>query len=68
MIVSPDEKITFNAAGSFDRDGSIVSYSWDFGDGTNAYRSRVAHSFTSTETFKVSSSWDIDEVKITKRK
>ena len=28
----PNQIVTFNASGSYDPDGTIVSYSWDFGD------------------------------------
>jgi len=31
----PNEEITFNASLSYDPDGYIVSYIWDFGDGQN---------------------------------
>jgi hypothetical protein len=33
-IVAGATSVVFNASGSFDSDGSIVSYVWDFGDGS----------------------------------
>jgi len=33
--LKPEETITLNASGSFDPDGNIVKYIWDFGDGYN---------------------------------
>jgi microbial collagenase len=33
-IVAGSTGVVFNASGSFDSDGRIVSYVWDFGDGT----------------------------------
>lgn len=38
---------TFNAAGSYDPDGNIVSYAWDFGDGAVGSGSVVSHVFAS---------------------
>jgi hypothetical protein len=30
------ERIAFDGTGSTDPDGTIISYQWDFGDGTQA--------------------------------
>jgi len=38
-----DEEISFDASASTDADGVIVSYSWDFGDGTTADGATVSH-------------------------
>ncbi len=38
-----DEIVTFNASNSYDLDGSIESYSWDFADGTNGTGVSVDH-------------------------
>lgn len=37
--------VTFNASGSTDTDGSIVNYTWDFGDGTSGSGGQVSHTF-----------------------
>lgn len=37
---------TFDASGSSDRDGSIVSYAWSFGDGTNGTGVRPSHTYS----------------------
>jgi hypothetical protein len=50
-IVAGGTVVTFNAAGSRDPDGQIVSYAWDFGDGTaeqSGGESRVIHVFPDT--------------------
>ncbi len=36
----------FNATGSFDPDGSIVSFEWKFGDGTTGSGPTPAHTYT----------------------
>jgi len=45
--------ISFNASESYDPDGSIVNYFWDFSDGTNATGIVVDHAFSSNGTFIV---------------
>lgn len=48
-----DESITFDATSSKDPDGSIVQYTWTFGDGNSSSQSVVEHAFTSTGTYTV---------------
>ena len=43
--------VYFDGSGSRDPDGSIVSYSWSFGDGTSASGRRVSHVYTSAGTY-----------------
>ena len=51
--VAPLE-VSFNASGSTDDDGSIVSYAWDFDDGGSATGVTTSHRFDATGTFSVS--------------
>ncbi|WP_028986261.1 S8 family serine peptidase [Thermicanus aegyptius] len=44
---------TFDASQSRDVDGTIVSYSWDFGDGGTAGGANVSHRFTAPGTYTV---------------
>jgi chitodextrinase len=39
------ESVAFDAAGSVDPNGSIVSYAWDFGDGTTATGAAATHTY-----------------------
>lgn len=43
----------FDGRNSSDADGSIVSYAWNFGDGSTASGDAVAHTYTSAGTFTV---------------
>ncbi len=52
-IVSPGEKVLFNASTAKDRDGSINSCRWDFGDGGHAEGMRVSHSFRTSGQYPV---------------
>lgn len=45
--------ITFDAGGSNDPDGTILSYDWDFGDGTSGAGSNVDHTFNGAGDYTV---------------
>ncbi|UCE38008.1 MAG: PKD domain-containing protein, partial [Thermoplasmata archaeon] len=49
----PYEELIFNGNGSFDLDGTIVSYEWDFGDGFTAKGMMVTHSYSEHRTYIV---------------
>jgi probable HAF family extracellular repeat protein len=38
--------VNFDATGSYDTDGSIVSYAWDFGDGSVGTGATASHTYT----------------------
>lgn len=48
-----DHAIEFSSVGSNDPDGDIVSYEWDFGDGTVSDEPNVAHTYTATGDYNV---------------
>ncbi|MEW5761143.1 MAG: CARDB domain-containing protein, partial [Candidatus Thermoplasmatota archaeon] len=43
----------FDGSSSFDKDGKIISYNWDFGDNTTSSDEKVFHAFTMHSTFDV---------------
>jgi hypothetical protein len=45
--------ISFDGSTSSDSDGSIMSYSWNFGDSSSATGPRVSHTYTAAGTFLV---------------
>lgn len=45
--------VAFTAAGSYDPDGSIGNFEWDFGDGTISYGSPAYHTFNTEGTYTV---------------
>ncbi len=47
------ENVTFDATASYDLDGQIVSYFWDFGDGNTGTGNITAHTYADNETYTV---------------
>jgi PKD repeat protein len=45
--------VNFSSAGSFDPDGNIVSYQWDFGDQTTSNQANPTHIFTTAGSYTV---------------
>lgn len=44
---------TFDASGSTDSDGSVASYSWDFGDGNNGTGANPTHAYSLDGSYNV---------------
>ena len=49
----PGTTLTFDGSKSFDPDGSLTSFAWDFGDGESAQGTKVGHSFAAPGRYKV---------------
>jgi hypothetical protein len=45
--------VTFNGSGSYDPDGSIVSYGWNFGDGSTGTGEITTHAYSTDGTYTV---------------
>ena len=45
--------IQFDGSASYDNDGSIDTYAWDFGDGTNATGAQVSHQYNDAGMYTV---------------
>jgi hypothetical protein len=43
--------VSFNASSSYDSDGSIATYEWDFGDGGHGSGITVSHTYTTAGTY-----------------
>ena len=48
-----DVLVLFDGSGSFDLDGTIVSYSWDFGDGSLGTGVNPTHTYTTAANYSV---------------
>jgi PKD repeat protein/KaiC/GvpD/RAD55 family RecA-like ATPase len=51
--VHTGEAVVFNASTSFDPDGTIIFYFWDFGDGVNATGAIASHAYAYNGTYSV---------------
>ena len=47
-------KVNFSSAGSFDPDGTIVQYDWNFGDGATSMQQNPMHTYATGGTYNVS--------------
>jgi len=58
-----NETITFNASSSYDPDGNITSYEWDFGDGniTKTTEEKINHSYSEAGSYEVTLTVKDDE-------
>ncbi len=43
----------FNASSSYDRDGEVVSFEWDFGDGATSQGMTVSHAYNESGTYDI---------------
>jgi len=50
---TPGAVVTFNAAASYDPDGTIASYAWTFGDGWSGWGMVASHPYASAGTYTV---------------
>jgi PKD repeat protein len=54
LTVNTSDPVSFNATGSYDSDGTIDSYFWDFGDGANATDAiLINHTYVNLGTYTV---------------
>ncbi len=47
------EEIQFDSSMSYDKDGSITNYLWDFGDGTKSTEKTIFHSYSNEGVYNV---------------
>ena len=53
LAALPLTPISFSSSGSFDPEGTALSYSWNFGDGATSTAANPSHSFASNGTYTV---------------
>jgi DNA/RNA endonuclease G (NUC1) len=52
-VSNEGDSVPFSATGSLDPNGSVVSYAWDFGDGSTAEGISASHTFAQDGSFQV---------------
>lgn len=53
-VTTVGELVSFDASDSFDEEGEIISYIWDFGDGDVRHGTFVTHTYNYADTFSIS--------------
>jgi PKD repeat protein len=53
QTVQVGQSVNFSGSGSYDPDGSIVQYSWNFGDGSTGTGVTTSHTYTTSGTYTV---------------
>lgn len=53
MIAAVDEQISFNAGLSYDTDGEISKFDWNFGDGNTSSGEKVSHKYSKPGKYSV---------------
>jgi PKD repeat protein len=43
--------VSFNASGSYDSDGSVTSYAWNFGDGSSGTGATASHTYSNAGVY-----------------
>jgi len=48
-----NDAIIFDGSASYDEDGEIIEYLWDFGDGTNGFGESITHTYISPGNYTI---------------